>query len=271
MILTSYSYMRRLQQLVNWNHTFPIHNAYLKSVNVSATSYRLVVCHGCGGVALPSISMFNHLNGSAHRMPKHLRVDKNKFLEACRACDILDIVPPLPETIVPQVYGLPCVSGHQCTDCSYVVAAESSIKTHFATAHKGCKRPTSWPQCDVQRLAGNGSYFKVTRLQPSPASQMSEADSFHKSIDSFLNRTYDQPQIDDPRMLHPFLRTHPWHDVLSHHDPGTIIRLASSSEEPEYSGVSQIVLTLVAEMGVKVSLLELLIRQRMVKEEGKPR
>ena len=210
-------------------------------MNIIVTSYHLLVCNWCS-VALPTTEMHSHLQNSKHKGLLRFQINKEEFISQAKACHIAFSSPPPPKDIYPPpLCGLGVFTGLQCSICSTCRSNKKSMHRHYNIDHSEQSKPSQWQPCHMQRFCSSSAWFKVQ--SPISAPLLSSPSHLNIQIQNIIS-TFEQNtypalgQVEDQRLISPWLRTTQWHAILQDIDIDQICSLVAMPTKQEYPHLS---------------------------------
>lgn len=238
----------------DWNNTYPIQNPYFASIQITATSYHLLICNTCR-IAHSSCDMLAHLRGKNHGIKPG-----NEFLKEASRCGISDTPIPIPTVTVPALYGLPIFDGLKCNSCQACAKNLHSLQQHK------CSRTTLEPiKTPMQSFnkSRTPKWFPVSAHSISAPSSSSRENAIDNIVTLFQNQSYQQQISEDARTISPWLKATKWHLRTSSLHIVTALGIINSTKSIEDQFLLRCVKEYFTAAATNVASLSTLVRQRL--------
>ncbi|KAI0765841.1 hypothetical protein BC629DRAFT_1596625, partial [Irpex lacteus] len=187
-----------------WFHTQAVPNSYLAKLNLTATNYRLLVCNPCGRAHVVE-NMLGHMRRTHQKEYAQITSSWTEWKAVVQECNILDVMPPVPNNTPPPLYGLTIMKGFKCAYCNRCAMDKHSLRQH------SCDRPNNEAtNTYMQQFNNNDSRTWFPVQPPPPVDNEALEPEVQAMITEFLEYKYEAPAIDDPRMLSPWNMSTKW-------------------------------------------------------------
>lgn len=247
--------------MVDWTRTHCLENSYFSSLNLTATSYHMLICDWCD-IALPPQRMLGHLSGKAHPPQVRTVIDRDAFKRAASLCNLHEKIPASPQLPVPPVAGLGVHDGYSCPACHFCSRSKGTLRKHYSKHHSDRQKPSSWPSCYVQRLCTfrSHSWFKVI---PSTQPTNHTATDIEAIVQNFSRTVYTQGKVTDKRMISPWLLSTGWYERTQGQDIASLRAAVAIGSQDEYPRLRVLICQYLHQNVDLIDLVDTVVRQRL--------
>lgn len=162
--------------------------------------------------------------------------------------------------------GLKTYDGCRCTfpGCDTARIDERSIKDHWRSQHRECRRPSKFPKTTMQRLHNGHRYFAVN---PRKYLTAPRDDAFDAMMEVLEESEESLQPDEDSRTRDPWQAKVKWYQFLEEKDTEDAREFARAPERGEFTGLRKGVLRLMRRIDGRLDHLSLLLQTKLNTED----